>query len=303
MNNTTEQTATNNLYFTTSRMGVKENVFVEITLNDECKNGHQDFHITADIYQAGKAKNDRNWLGGGCQHEVIAKKFPQFIPFIKLHGCDYKGIPTHCSANGFYHLVNGFNNTKVNDPSFENEYCEYYRITGEQFAELSKAENEIQFALLLESLGVFEQWEQEANQAIKYLESLTGKKFIVDSKRTQYHAPTTEQREQEAERVKSGYYTPEQKAARAAEKANQLVKQLEQERDKVINKANAEFSVKLAVLKAGGKKALDNCIFYNHTNQLAFNWKGYDQLTDTEIEAIKAAITLPEGVTFDNRKK
>ncbi|MES2727570.1 MAG: hypothetical protein V4643_10750 [Bacteroidota bacterium] len=300
---TTEQTATNSLVFKTSKMGVKEDIFVSIRLNDECKNGHQDFAITGDIYEAGKPKTDRYHIAGGCIHEEIAKSFPEFTPFIKLHLCDYKGIPMHCSANGFYHLRQGFNSTKIDSPRFQNEYCEYYRITNEQFAALNKAENEIQFAFLLERSGIFEQWEQYANKAIEYLETLTGKKFLVDSTKSQYHAPTQEQREQEAERVRSGYYTPQQKAIRADLKAAELLTKLEQERDKVINKAKLEFEVKLAVLKAGGKKAVDNCIFYNHTNQVAFNWKGYDQLSTSELETVLSKLVLPEGVTIDNRKK
>lgn len=303
MNNTTEQLATNDLRFSTSKTVGKKTIYVKIRLNDECKNGHQDFSITGDIYEAGKPKIDRYHLCGGCIHDDIEKYFPQFIPFIKLHLCDYKGIPMHAGANGYYHLRQGFNNTKPNSDKFKGEYCDYYRITTDQFNQLNSAENELQFCVLLDRLGILLQWEIEANEAIKQLEQLTGKTFIVDSKRTQFVAPTKEQLEEEEKRQAEGYYTPEQKAIRIEQKKQSEVAKLEADRDKIINNANREFQVKKAVLLIGGKQALDNCIFYNHTDTLAFNWKSYDNLPDEVIETIVNNIQLPEGVKIKKSDK
>src|SRR5690606_4043709 len=124
---------------------------ISIRLNDECKNGHQDFAITADGYKKGLPKTERNYLYGGCCHEEILKAKPEFKIFIDLHLCDYAGVPMHPSANGHYHMKEGFNKTKPNTPEFKAEYCEYYRITEVQFDILKTAENQIQFALYLES--------------------------------------------------------------------------------------------------------------------------------------------------------
>jgi hypothetical protein len=56
-------------------------IYVKIRLDDQCKNGHQDFAITGDIY-AGSGKADRNHLTGGCIHEEIVKHFSSFKSFI-----------------------------------------------------------------------------------------------------------------------------------------------------------------------------------------------------------------------------
>lgn len=291
---------TNSLIFKISKVVGKENLSVTITLNDECKNGHQDFHIIGDIYQAGKPETDRYHVMSGCIHDEILKAFPEFKIFVTLHGCDYKGIPSHPMSNGFYHLTEGFHKSTPQDLNFKQMYCEYYRINDAQFDTLNKSENQIQFALTLERLDVFAKWEEEANRAIAYLEELTGNEFLVDSKRTQYYAPTEEQRAEESKRQASGYYTDEAKAEREKEVQNKVVINLQAERDKSIQKANDEYYAKLAVLKVGGSVALDNCIYYNHTQQISFNWRGYNKISEDLINKIKAEIILPEGVTIKN---
>ena len=40
----------------------------------------------------------------------------------------------------------------------------------------------------------------------------------------------------------------------------------------------------------GGEKALDNCIFYNHSQTLAFNFRSYDNISTELIDKIKQNI-------------
>lgn len=304
MNNVETQTEkSNSLVYNTMRPYGKTNIFVSIRLNDECKNGHQDFAITGDIYKAGNPKTDRYFIAGGCIHDEILKVFPEFKIFVNLHLCDYKGVPTHPAANGFYHLKNGFNKIKPNEAGFINKFCNYYRISEMQFDKLSTAKNVTQYALILQKENILLQWEEEANEAIKILESLTNKSFLVDSKKTQFVAPTKEEIEEEEKRQREGYYTPEAEEKRAEAKKEALLNKLKIERDKEIAKTNAEFEVKVQVLKIGGEKALKNCIFYNHTQTLAFNWRGYDEISAELIQTIKDEIILPEGVIIENKNK
>jgi hypothetical protein len=183
------QQQSNSLIFRTSKTVGKETIYVTIRLNDECKNGHQDFAITGGIYEAEEPKIDRYYISGGCIHEEIIKHFPEFKMFIDLHLCDYSGVPMHPVANGFYHMVEGFNKTKPNNASFKAEYCDYYRITPKQFETLKQAHTKTQFGMLLIELGILKQWEAEATKAIAELERLTETKFINDSKRSQFIAP------------------------------------------------------------------------------------------------------------------
>lgn len=60
--------------YTKSKDG--DNLIIKIRLNDECKNGHQDFAITGDIYQKDKPKIDKYHLSGGCIHDEILAARP-----------------------------------------------------------------------------------------------------------------------------------------------------------------------------------------------------------------------------------
>lgn len=277
----------NDIRFSTSKTVGKETITVFIRLNDECKNGHQDFSITGEIYKADRPKTDRNFISGGCIHEEIEKHFPQFIPFIRLHLCDYQGIPMHAVANGFYHLRN----------MTGDKFCEYYRVTKEQYQTLFSLQNQTQFGLALKGLGILEQWEKEAKEGIKTLEELTDTKFIIDSKKSQYIAPTAEEIEKEEQRQKEGYYTPEAEAKRAEAKKESILQKLGDELQKEIAKHTLEYEAKKEVFLKGGEAALKNCIFYNHTKEISFNWRGYDKLPDDFLNTLIASLQLPEGVT------
>lgn len=304
MKTTTEQIKTNDLRYSILTKDKEGNpIYISIRLNDECKNGHQDFSITADIYEKGKPKIDRYHICGGCCHDEIIEAMPELKIFANLHLCDWEGIPTYAVENGFYHLVNGFDNTPPESEKFKDEFCEYYRITEAQFDILKTSKNQLQYALNLQSLNILQQWKEQANKAILILEEMTGKKFISDSVKSQYHKPTAEQIKEEEEKQKNGYYTKEAEQKREEAKRDSLIKNLEAERDKEIKKHTTEFEVKKQVLIIGGEKALNNCIFYNHTNTLAFNWKGYDNISSELINHIIENIKLPNGVKIENKQK
>lgn len=304
MNATTQTPASNDLRYTINTFDADGNTMViKIQLNDECKNGHQDFAITADVWEKGKPKIDKYYIMGGCCHEEILKARPDLKIFVDLHLCDYKGIPTHAVANGYYHLHEGFNSTKPDTKQFKIEFCEYYRVTPDQFAILSTSQNEIQYALHLQNLGILEQWENQANEAIAILEEWTEFKFMVDSKRTQFNAPTPEQIKEEEEKQANGYYSLEAQMIRTNESINKLLKEIEKEKNTKLSQIKTEYDLKKQVLRIGGTKALGNCIYYTHTKTLAFNWKEYDQISEELINKLKSELQLPEGVTFENKKK
>jgi len=189
-------------------------------------------------------------------------------------------------------MKNGFNNTKPEDKNFKDEFCTYYRITPEQFNELSQAENKTQYALRLQNMDILSQWEK--------FEKMTDKKFIIDSKKTQFDGITLEEIQQENERMKNGYYTPEAKEQRNKQAQAKENDKLLAERDKKIKEE--EYKVKMQVLFIGGKSALDNCIYYNHSKELCFNWRSYDMISNELINKISAEIKLPEGVKIGKSK-
>lgn len=304
MNTTTQTPASNDLRHQIVTKDAEGNtMYINIRLNDECNNGHQDFAITADVYQKGKPKSDRYHIMGGCCHDEILKVHPELKIFVDLHLCDYKGIPMHAIANGFYHLCVGFNKVAPGDELFKIKFCEYYRVTPEQFDVLNTSENKIQYATKLIALNVLDQWSDQANTAIELLQEMTGKRFIVDSKKTQFDAPTPEQIAEEKQKQDSGYYTTESNEQRKKDAESKLLADLEAKQMTEIMAINDEYAIKKQVLVIGGKQALDNCIYYTHTKQLAFNWKSYDKISDELINKIVSEIKLPDGVTIENKNK
>lgn len=290
-------------------MGV--DISVKIELGDKCKNGHEDFSITGDTYVSGKPRIDKYHISGGCIHDDIERAFPEFIPFIRLHLCDHKGVPMHAGSNMFYHLENGFNRTKITDPNFMNEFCDYYRINPEQFDVLKMCEGKEVLLYRLETMGIFDQWEKEANAAIDQLEKLTGKKF-VSTAGVRNERPEKDKIKAMQERMDSGYYAPEQIQARKkmadADTRIKQVQAVQSEYSKACNKAKAEMDVKISILSFGF--TLSNFIYYSHSNKGIFNWKSYDggKITTEELRSFTQWIkdtnpVLPEGVTFSIESK
>jgi hypothetical protein len=197
------------------------------------------------------------------------------------------------------HLKNKFN-SKSTGEAFIQEYCEYYRLSKDDFFKIYKAESETHFAILLEQNWIFEKWQSEANEAIKLLEKLTGNQFVIDSTRTQYHRPEQSKMMAELERLENGYYSEEAKKQRENEKNEADFKKIEEEEEKEIEKIKKEYTVKKLIFKAN-PKALENTIFYTHNNTIKFNWKDWGfQLSEQDIKEIKTKISdsLPVGVLF-----
>jgi hypothetical protein len=75
-------------------------IAVELSFDDQCNNGHETFAITATIDEM-RAGRYRDYMGGCC-HDEIAKRFPEFAHLIKWHLVSTDG-PMHYLANTIYH--------------------------------------------------------------------------------------------------------------------------------------------------------------------------------------------------------
>jgi len=300
----------NAMRYTTNKVGKDGTQYnIKIRLDDECKNGHADFSITGTSWEANKPKTERYMIGGGAMGDTLAAEFPEFAIFNRLHLCDAKGAPMYASANGFYHIKKGFN-SKSTGEAFKSEYCEYYRLTSEQFDVLKTAEDEANFKYLLFSLDIPAQWEKEAKEAIAILEGLTGTKFVDTSTRYQLEPMPTEEVQAMVEKIKAGYYTPEalkeRAEAKAAAQAAKLRADVIADCEKDILKATQERDAKLLVLDAG--LPIDNFIFYNHTKKGTFNWQDSSYRSKITPEQFTAFLEFvkdktPEGVKWELNTK
>jgi len=61
---------------------------------------------------------------------------------------------------------------------------DYLRVDEDEYKTLYKCYDKLNFCITLGGLGIVKRWENEANEAIKLLEKLTGDEFIVDSIKT-----------------------------------------------------------------------------------------------------------------------
>lgn len=277
----------------------KHNIEVKIRLNDECKNGHQDFAITGTTWKIGMARTDRNSIGCGCIHEDILEAFPEFLPFVKLHLCDYDGVPMNAIGNMQYHMANGFNSTRVKDDNFADEFCEYYRLTQAEFEELSNAKaDSFYFQYVFESLPILARWKEEAQTAIGQLEALTGEKFVNTSTRSNYKPMSDEDRALIIERIANNYYSAEAIAEREAQAKKEAQEKyfadLDAELHAEIERKKKEVNIKKKLYLMGGMRFVENVIYYNHNNTIKCNWRNSArcELDAEEVARVHAEVKL-----------
>tara|TARA_R100000951_G_scaffold75474_2_gene63622 strand:+ start:81 stop:548 length:468 start_codon:yes stop_codon:yes gene_type:complete len=80
--------------------GVKYRATINIRHDDSCKNGHNSFGMTVDVYRV--MKNGRLIEDSfGCQHDLVAKHWPEYAHLIKWHLASTDG-PMHYVANTTY---------------------------------------------------------------------------------------------------------------------------------------------------------------------------------------------------------
>lgn len=286
-------TTTNRLCYTVSKRyiqaGTTFEINVKILLADDCKNNICDWSITADIYE--QRKNGRFvWCAGGCCHEEILKRFPQFKMFVDLHLSNHYGAPMYPVENGFYHITNSSKELQLT-------IC------------VSRKRNIICFIRqkINNTLNIVERWKRESNEALKKLEELTGQTWENPYKPENERFTlklTDEERTTITNRINDGYYRPEAVQARKDEEKR---KAYEKKRAEIINdckkkqqKAENEKRVMLAVLDAG--LSVNNVIYYDHSNELVFNWKDYEtKVTENDFNKFVSSVNrslLPAGITF-----
>lgn len=203
---------------------------IKIRLNDECRNGHEDFSITADVDEKEGRGLWRDSMSGCCHEHILSLK-PELAPFVALHLSSWQGVPMHSASNAWYWFQGAFPEAAsskyhggTGSSAKTPEECRaifagYIRATPEQVeaiaALLPRSQDELQAAI--EDLAFPEQWQREARAAIRQLESWTSVEFESKATRGFWEPLAAEKRQLIAERRASGYYLPENVAKRDAE--------------------------------------------------------------------------------------
>lgn len=266
---------------------------ISIRLDDECHNGHDDFAITANGWYKDSFRRDSD-IGGCCNDEIL-KLRPDLKIFVDLHLCNSKGQPMYPIENGWYWL---FNEEKPG------AVLNNLRITENERDILKNSGDKIHFQMQLENLGIIERWKNEAKEAIKLLEKMTGQTYADSTTHPTMSPLTDEQRADVMQKLESGYYTVEEVNKRRLQaiedKKNAIIAELTEKAEEEKDAINTELKIDLYLIKSGVPRS--NYIYYSHKNELVFNWNPpYNQITrefyDSFIDSVDLS-QFPEGIKF-----
>jgi hypothetical protein len=291
---------TDNLKYTLDMNTETVNIIAKIRLNDECGNGHEDFSLTGSVYEVGKGRSDRSVIVSGACGRRLAKLVPKLQIFADLHLSDADGVPMHAVANGFYWLKE--------NPKF---FRSHMRINKEETKQFQNAENKIHFYVLLENSGLLDKWKRQADQAIRQLEDYTGEKFKSTAVRSNLRKPDPATVQKAMARLATGYYSDENLEKRAVEKAKRdkvnLLKELNNDASEEIARIEKGLQVKLYLVE--NDIPIDNFIYYDHSNEGAFNWRTsrwVKEFSQDEFDAFMKMVDyskLPAGIKFQSRSR
>jgi hypothetical protein len=283
----------NSLVYKTRKIIGDLQLEVKIKLDDECKNGHQDFSATATLYEKDQFGHLKA-TSSGCLHDEILTFFPEFKIFVDLHLCDYSGAPMHAVSNMFYQKS-------------KDTFQKYYNcISDEDYQILSQAEDSAHFNYLLDSSQIPNKWLESANKAIILLQDLTKTDFINDSKRSNYVPLSQDKYQLIKKNIELGYYSPENIKEREQAKQKELKQDLiDKELAQYYKEVkNLQVKHKVNMLAINLFNTVNNIIVYTHTNSIEFNWSGnaYNKkYTLAEFEKFKSFALLDsflESYTF-----
>lgn len=294
-----------------------EKTTIKIRLDDDCKNGREDFSLTADVYE--KAGNGR-WVDfmGGCCHDHILKLRPDLAPFAALHLSTFEGVPMHAAGNALYWFT-GFNgglgqeyrggsgSSGKTPEECRRIFAEHIRATPAQVEAIVVAapRTDSEMQAVLEDMGFVSQWKKEADAAIATLEELSGRTFKSEATRGRWEPLSAEMRAEITKRKAEGYYDADKVAARDAEKAAadkaKRIASIREDLRKSIDKKEKNAQVSIYMVERYWPN-MRNFIYYDHTNEIAVNWTTTEALmTREEFDRLAAELdpeALPVGITL-----
>lgn len=268
-----------------------------IKLDDNCKNGHLTFSFTGSIKI--KKNNGRYYdYISGAIGDIITYFKPELSIFEKLHTCNHLGQPMYID-NIRYH---------INEGKTDKEISEMYNISDMGAVEILRnaSDNKDLFYYLVFRLGVADTWRKLANEAIQEIESKSDTILKIEGKDRVYKQLPKEDCEVLENLYQLGYASNAQKelrdkARKEGQKQKEL-KEIEDERDKAIAKAQKEYEIKKAVVSFG--ISWSNVIFYDHSNKLCFNYSDcYKKIPSDLINEFICTNVLPEDIDIVNEDK
>lgn len=268
-----------------------------IGLNDDCKNGHLTFSFTGEIKV--KKRNGRFYTYiSGAIADVITYFKPELEKFNRLHGFNHLGQPMFIDDIRYH----------INEGKTDREISEMYNISDMEVIKILRnaSDNKDLFYYLVFRLGIAENWENLANEAIQEIEKRNGSKLKIEGKDRVYKQLPKEDCEALENLYQLGYASNAQKElrdkARKEDQKQKELKEIEEQRNKAISKVQKEYEVKKAVVSFG--ISWINVIFYDHSNKLCFNYSDcYKKIPSDLINEFICTNVLPEDIDIINEDK
>lgn len=218
--------------------------------------------------------------------------------FEKLHLCNHLGQPTYIDNIRCH----------INEGKTDREISEMYNIPDIKAIEILRnaSDNKDLFYYLVFRLGIAENWENLANEAIREIEKRSDSRLKIENKDRVFKQLPKEDCEALENLYQLGYASKVQKElrdkARKEDQKQKELKEIEEQRNEAIAKAQKEYEVKKAVVSFG--ISWNNVIFYDHKNELCFNWLDYTKKVPSDlINDLICANVLPEGIDIVNKDK
>lgn len=268
-----------------------------IKLNDECKNGHLTFSFTGSVKI--KKGNGRYYdFISGAIDDIITYFKPELSMFEKLHTCNHLGQPIYIDNIRYY----------INEGKTDQEIAEMYNISDMEAIKTLRntSDNKDLFHYLVFRLGIAENWENLANEAIQEIEKRSNSKLKIENKDRVFKQLPKEDCEVLENLYQLGYASNVQKEfrdkARKEDQKQKELKEIEEQRNKAIAKAQKEYEIKKAVVSFG--ISWNNVIFYDHSNKLCFNYSDcYKKIPSDLINEFICTNVLPEDIDIANEDK
>lgn len=268
-----------------------------IKLDDGCKNGYLTFLFTGSIKI--KKGNGRYYdFIPGAIGDIITYFKPELSIFEKMHTCNHLGQPMYIDNIRY----------RINEGKTDREISEMYNISDMEAIEILRnaSDNKDLFYYLVFRLGVADTWKNLANEAIREIEKRSDSKLKIENKDRVFKQFPEKECEVLENLYQLGYASKVQKElrdkARKEEQKQKELKEIEDERNKAIAKAQKEYEIKKAVVSFG--ISWNNVIFYDHSSKLCFNYLDcYKKIPSDLINEFICTNVLPEDIDVVNEDK